>query len=174
MPLQIQVTGLVEIQLELQVGTIVTLGYSEDMIDIEENAFWHNVPGDQHGGPQGPPIDVQYLGQIDIIRAVMSTWDETYMDVLRTRRVNAVLGTVNINEVGQLMLQQNPTRVILNSPTRPLNYPTCIVREAISFPMGTKYSAATVIFEAHRTPGLTQMAPDGLLFNNDVAAGTPP
>ena len=162
MPLQVQVTGKVDIRVEFVPGTIETLGISEDMVEIEERAFWHNVPGDANGGPQGPPIEVQWLGATHLIRCVMSTWDETHLDTLRQRQVNTAFGVMAASEVGTLMLNQNALRIILDSPTRPLNYPTCIVREAIAFPMGTKYSAATVIFEAHRDPA------QGLLHNTDI------
>jgi len=162
----VQVSGLVTVKITVPGGSIQTLGEQSDMTEIREQAFFHNVPGDRNGGPQGPPIEVQWLGSIAIIRCDLSSWDATVVDSLRKRAVNATLGTTIQTEVGKLMLDSNGIRLTLDCATRPLNFPCCIVREPIQYGKGTKFSTMAVEFEAHKKPS---GAKAGVLFDTDTA-----
>ena len=161
---QVNVTGrvIVKVQFTAGQGNLLTLGEQMDMTDVERRAFWHNVPGDRHGGPQGPPIEVQYLGEIAIIRIELSRWDPDVWDTLQKRKAIATKGKTLLTEVGTLMLASTPIRLLLHSTTRPENYPCCILREAIQYGMGTKFSTAVAQFEAHRMPA-TGWAAEGVL-----------
>ena len=167
---QINVTGLVTVQCEWAANQgIQTLGESMDMVQIDHQAFSHNVPGDRHGGPQGPPIEKQYLGEIVRIQLELSRWDPAVWDILRKRQANATLGKVALTEVGKLMLESNRFRLILNSTTRPLNFPCCVVLDTFQYAMGSKFTAVSALIEAHRVPS-GGMA--GVLYNSDTGAYT--
>ena len=171
MPKQVNVTGLTNIRIQLAIGAgqLVDLGESQDMVDIDERVFLHNVPGDAHGGPQGPPIDVQMLGMTVGVTCELSRWDPNQVDALRQRRVLGSLGSILATDVGDLLLSTGSFRVLLDTPTRALNFPTCILREPIRFSMGTKYTAVFFSFEAHRTQSGQRQ---NVLYNSDVAEYT--
>ncbi len=50
-------------------GALQDLGYTEDGADVVRNPFWAEVKGDQNGGTEGPPIDIQWLGETATIRS---------------------------------------------------------------------------------------------------------
>lgn len=163
-------TGLVTIQVAIpgiSGGAVTTLGHSDDMSDVSERAYFHNVPGDRNGGPQGPPIEIQYLGSIAIVTFTLSEWEATVVDALRRRSVNTALGTIIQADVGLFMLSTRGIRLIINSPSRPQNFPCCIVREPIGSGHGTKYEAYTFQFEAHKGP--PGHAKENVLFDADIA-----
>jgi len=162
----IQVSGLVTVKVVVPNGSIATLGEQTDMTEVREQAFFHNVPGDRNGGPQGPPIEIQWLGAICVIRCDLSSWDSVVVDSLRKRAANATLGTTIQTEVGKLMLKDNGIRLILDCANRPLNFPCCIVREPIQYGKGTKFSTMAIEFEAHKKPDGTKA---GVLFDTDIA-----
>lgn len=165
----INVTGKSDVKLQFAVGGgLSKLGESMDMIDIEERAFWHNVPGDRYGGPQGPPIDMQYLGTIYIVRMELSRWDPDVWDVLKKRRVQTTAGTIPLTDIGKLMFSTLNTRLLLHSTTRPLNFPAAFLRDPFQWPMGSKFSSLSLQFECHRCTDGT--ARDGILYNADTAA----
>ena len=66
-------------------STAQFLGYTIEGVDINTEAFHLNVHGDQHGGDAGPPIDVQYLGQIAHVRCEFSKWDAPVAFELQAR-----------------------------------------------------------------------------------------
>jgi hypothetical protein len=163
---QINVSGKVSITLQFRniaglslPAGLQKLGEQMDMTEPEHQVFLHNVPGDRNGGPEGPPIEVQYLGEIARIRCDMSRWDPTVWDFLRKLGVKASQGTITDAHVGQLILTNRAVRVILISSARPINFPCCIVRNPYVYGMGTKFSRASVEFEAHRTPGISDQSP---------------
>lgn len=152
---QIQVAGKVTVKVDTTGGgTTETLGECLDMAETTDQAFYHDVHGDSHGGPQGPPIDIQFLGRIIRVRCELSRYDQDVADKIRARlRSNgaALAGTVQTADIGALMIQDNKTmRVVLANTNNPLNFLTCIVREPIELPVGTKFSSLMFEFEAHR------------------------
>lgn len=167
MALLVQKTGLVTLKIEFVNGQFTDVGQAMDMTDIREIPYLHNVPGDKNGGNQGPPIEVQYLGGTARIRMEMSRWDTTALNLLRAWSKN-IQGNVQQSDVGTLMLQAHGHRVILDAidAPLPLSFPCCIVRDPISYGVGTKFSAMLVEFEAHRHPVT------GILYDSNVTAGT--
>lgn len=137
------------------------LGYSADMVSITLQAFHHDVPGDHHGGPQGPPIAVQYLGQIARIRLELSHWDIVEYRKIADRVNTAGIAGVRVddNKIGQLAYDAAVSGdgtvgtyqvEILNAGGNGYQFEHCICREAIEFNAGSKYSTMNVEFEAHR------------------------
>lgn len=160
---------------QIQVGVPYTanlddLGQCNDMIEIEERSFMHNVHGDRNGGPQGPPIEVQNLGAIHVVRFTLVQFDVTIVDKLRKRAQQSTAGTIAQADVGTFMLTTNAVRLTLNTPqTEDIrNYWCAIVREPIRVGYGTKYSEWQFEFECHRAPcGHTLGA--NKLWDTDVA-----
>ena len=155
----INVAGLVTIKVDAGSGLEI-LGYSADMADATDQSFWHDVPGDLHGGPQGPPIDSQYLGQITRIRLELSKFDASVANKVRARLNAATAGTIADANIGDLALQDSKTiRLLLSSAGDPINFPLCMVKDAVEMARGTKYSTFVCEFEAHRNQTT------GVLFN---------
>jgi len=153
MALVVVKTGLVTLKAEFSAGTIVDVGQAENMTEVREIPFWHNVPGDAHGGPEGPPIEIQFLGAIAKIRITMSKWDTTHVATIRKFAV-ATQGTILAAEVGTLMLANKTFRIILSAVSLPLplNFPCVFPRDPVEYAVGTKYSAMMIEFEAHKHP----------------------
>jgi hypothetical protein len=177
----IQIAGRVEVftQIVNTTGNLIKLGECMDMADIEDRAFFNNISGDRHGGPQGPPIDMQYLGSIYVVRLELSRFDTAEMDKLIKRQVLATAGTIPIgtNGPGTLMLAANTFRLCLKSPTRPINFPCVLLRDSIQYSMGTKFTSMAMQFECHRCPdgtyrktaALGSLDNGGVLYNSVVA-----
>lgn len=145
--------GVTEVKVDIS-GSLVTLGYTLDMAEVRDQSFHHDVPGDQHGGPQGPPIDIQLLGRIAHVRVEMSKYDKTVEQTLRARLKNEGAGNAGIMDtadIGTLMIQDAKTfRVVLSNANDPRNFPICLIREPIEVGAGTKFSTLILEFEAHR------------------------
>ena len=169
---QVNYSGKVDVKIQLAntAGQLVKLGESMDMVDVEERAFFHNIPGDRHGGPQGPPIEIQWLGAICVVRMELSRWDTAVLDNLRKRKVQTTAGTIPLTDVGTLMLATKAFRLLLHSTTRPLNFPCVLLRDAVSYGMGSKFTGVGLQFECHRCQDGT--ARDGILFDSTVTEYT--
>jgi len=158
MALQVEVHGPAEIK----TGTgsqdaLETFGYTRQGAEVRDQGFWIDVPGDQHGGDAGPPIDIQYLGEICRIRCEMTKWDEDVAAKIRSRLKGGTEGTPGTP--GTLMFQDEKTiRVLINTTQRKLNFPRCFIRGEWEINKGTKFSTLIVEFEAHKDA-------NGVLYN---------
>lgn len=138
-------------------GALQTLGYTRNQADSRKEAYFLNVPGDQNGGDDGPPIEIIYLGETATIRLELTKYDDTIANLIRARVDAEVAGTPGTP--GTLMFSGNKTaRVLLNSANDPRNFPSCIPRMPIEIGRGTKYSSLIVEFEAHKNSS-------GVLYN---------
>ena len=166
MAIAVQVFGKTSVKHAYPGGTaaLVVLGEATDMITPQQRVFFHNVPGDAHGGPQGPPIEVQYLGQMIVAQIQMSQWDSTEANKL-TKRHLATEGTILDAEIGVLMLLTRSHRFTFVNTSHTLNVPCCIIREPQEHGRGTKWSEMNITFEGHRAPPTHPKA--GILYNND-------
>lgn len=129
------------------------LGYSINGIMILEEAFMGDVPGDQNGGDLGPPIDVQYFGQIDRVRCEFSKWDVDVMDKISPRINGANPG--EITTPGSLYAANSYGYRVLILPTNnPRNYLFGIPRTPIERNKGTRFTRMVVEFECHAVSGV--------------------
>lgn len=157
----INVAGLVTIKVDVNQGAgIETLGYSVNGVDITEEPFWLDIPGDEKGGDQGPPIDIQYLGEVHRIRCEMSKYDISVANKLRGRLMTNSASPGVPDTSGSLFLgtANNSVRVILDAATASFdrNYLTALPRQPFEVNRGTRYSTLIVEFEAHtKIPGAT-------------------
>lgn len=146
-------TGLVNIQVAFpsEAATLYHLGHATDQIDIQSRPYLIDVPGDRNGGPQGPPIEIQQIGQVYIISFVCSTVVLTTVNKLQSWWF-ATPGRVSQGEVGQFVMSTKYVRLLLQAPSSSTNFVCCVPREPIRFGIGTKYSEYAFQFEAHRAP----------------------
>lgn len=138
-------------------GNLANFGYTEDGAEPVLNGFWRNVPGDQNGGPEGPPIDIQFLGETATIRLVMTKFAVSVATALAARVAAATAGTPAAT--GTLMFEESKAFRLLISPTnRPLNFPRVVLRGSIEINKGTKFQRWIGEFEAHKDA-------NGVLYN---------
>lgn len=130
-------------------GGLQTLGFTRNFAEVTKEAYWVDVPGDENGGDDGPPIDVIYLGETGRVRLELTKFDEAVANIVRARLQGATAGIPDTP--GTLMFQDGKTlRVLLNSPNLPLNFPRAFCRDPIEIGKGTKFSSLILQFEAHK------------------------
>ena len=150
---------------EIKVGTgsegaLETLGYTRQGADVRVQGYWIDVPGDEHGGDQGPPIDVQYLGETARIRLELTKWDASIGKAVRSRLLGGTEGTPG--EPGSLMFGDTKAiRVAIDNTNAPMNFPRCFLRGEWEVNLGTRYSTLVLEFEAHKDSS-------GVLYNTTV------
>lgn len=143
----IQVDGLATIKMGIAAAATASVGYTENGVEITEVNYPYDVNTDENGGDAGPPVDVQEMGEVHIIRLLMTKWDETVMDTIRAINVGMTAGDLHIAN-GKYF------RVLINSVLRPRNYPTCIIREPREINKGTKHSKLMIVATAYKVQGL--------------------
>ena len=190
----IQVTGKSEIWIGFPEDMAADTGVYSKMTKVGEEIddtqlsvqnFYHDIHGDRHGGPQGPVIERQILGQI--VRGILNLNRFDPQVRVRLNRGNAFAteGTVLDSEIGSLVLRDRSFRIAI-VPTRaniiPVatpalqdagldyyawNFPCVQVNSAIECGQGTKHAMLRFQFEAHRAPEGHPKA--GIVYNRDVA-----
>src|SRR6185436_21084756 len=109
----VQVPGPCEVQLDTGTShALESLGWSINGVEIQEDVKHLDVPGDQNGGDEGIPIDVQYLGEMHIVRMEMSKWDSAVADKGLAKTYGGTAGTMSTP--GTLM-STVPYRLLLKS-----------------------------------------------------------
>lgn len=124
------------------------LGYTENGPEIDGEAFWLDVHGDQRGGDAGPPIDVQYIGEIVKVRLVLTRYDTAVLDKVICRLLAGTAGVTGTP--GTLMFEETKyVRLLLSPTSRPRNFVRAILRGVFGINKGTKHSKPTLDFECH-------------------------
>lgn len=138
-------------------GALQDLGYDEDSVGVVRNPFWNDIHGDQNGGTSGPPIDIQWLGETATIRMTLTRFDITVATAVSCRVANSTAGTPAAT--GTLMFEENKSmRLLINTPSRPLNFPRALVRGTNEINKGTKFQRYILEWECHKDA-------NGVLFN---------
>jgi hypothetical protein len=152
----VQVAGACRVQVDSGEG-IENLGYSVNGVDAVAEAFWIDVPGDENGGEQGPPIEIQYLGEIARVRMELSKWDSAVFAKIEARLNNATAGTPAT--AGTLVFANAlEFRLLLNATNFDRNFPRAIPRGAIELNRGTRWARAVIEWECHKNGS-------GVLYN---------
>jgi len=153
MALSIQVDGLATIKIASPFGgSLETLGYSENGVEITERLFTGDVHGDENGGDQGPPIDIQYFGEEHIIRMTLTKYDEAVLDKIRAGIAGGTAGTPGTS--GTLYIQGGVAwRLLIHTVNRPRNYVQVVFTEPKEINKGTKHSKAMIVGRAVRLDG---------------------
>jgi hypothetical protein len=161
-------------------ATLVKIGEQIDETRLTVQKFLHDVPGDRHGGPQGPPIEKQQLGMMVRGQFSLSRWDPVVRRLIEAHNVNATEGKMTDAEIGSLLLRDRSFRICI-APSKPnpipfgeidagkdwfyRNFPCAIITDPIECGQGTKFSVLSFGFEAHRVP---EGHPYALAFSSNV------
>ncbi len=150
MGMQVNVSGACLVKVDNRQGPgLQSLGYGENSIGIEEEVFSEGVPGDENGGDAGPPIDVQYFGELHRVRMELSKWDPAIATTVLSKVNNGTAGV--LAQAGSLMAAGNLAYRLLLLPTvLPRNYLQAFLRGApTEINKGTKYSRLVLNWECH-------------------------
>jgi hypothetical protein len=158
-----QVAGkcLIKISVASPWSVLLDLGYSRNGVDVDEEGFFGDVPGDENGGDSGPPIDIQYFGNTARVRLELTKFDRTVFDHLRKRVQGSTIGTPATS--GTLMIAEGKyCRLCLVATNDNRNFPIAIPRNVISMNIGTRFQTAVCEFECHKDS-------NGVLWNTTVS-----
>lgn len=159
----IAIHALGKCQILVNTGTsnaLEVLGYSEDQVQIEERVFRHDVHSDELGGPEGPPINVQKLGEIHSVSFSLINFDlAVYKKVAAkvhggTYGEEVQSGTLMAANAFRLLLK--PLIIVGGAPTEnePRNYLAAFPFTGVQWRMGTKATAAPMVWECHQVSGV--------------------
>ncbi len=142
----INVAGIVGIKI-----ATTLLGYSINGVEIAEEMFYGDVHGDQNGGDEGPPIDIQYFGEVHRITVEMSKYDLSIASAVLAKLAGGAAGTTGTP--GTLMIGgAKYFRLLLHAANAAMirNYPVAFLRgQPVEINKGTKFSRLRLTFEAH-------------------------
>lgn len=125
------------------------LGYTRNGAEVTHEAFFIDVPGDENGGDEGPPVEVEELGEISRVRCELTKFDEAVANKVRCRLKGGTAGTKATP--GTLVFADSKSfRLAIVTTNRPLDFPRAIPRAAIEINKGTKFSTLIVEFECHK------------------------
>lgn len=143
-------------------GALEVLGYTRDGAEIRLEGFFEEVKSDDTGGEQGPPGDLNYLGEQAVIRLELVKYDGTVADKVMPR-IKGQTPPGTPASPGQLMLQDSKAIRLLIQPSGtgavPWNFPAGIVYGAIEVNKGTRHSRLVMEWRALKDSS-------GVLFNN--------
>ena len=130
------------------------LGYTRNGVDFTDEGFFIDVPGDEYGGDEGPPIDVQYLGGIARFRIELTKYDLATASKLIGRIPDASVGTIKagFNSPGTLLFQDSNTYVVHIESVETgfkMRFPRAIIRNPIELNRGTKFTTLVMEIEGH-------------------------
>lgn len=147
---QVNVAGAVQIKTGTgSASALEVLGYTINGARITENAYFSDVPGDENGGNEGPPIDVQYFGQVDFIRLELSKYDPAVWAKIVPLLKGGTAGSAGT--VGTLVFSGSADfRVLLLGSNFTRNYLRCIPRQPQDINVGSKFSTLVLEFECHK------------------------
>lgn len=166
MAAQVNNAGAVTVKIDDGQGSgLQTLGYTRNGADTTKEAHWLDVPGDQNGGDDGPPIDIQYMGETVRVRLELTKWDGTVASIVSARVAGATdgtpatPGTLMFTQTKEMRLVLDGNGVVANMD---INFPRAIPRQAIEVNRGTKYATLVCEFECHKNAS-------GVLHNQTVS-----
>lgn len=148
------VAGLATIKIDDFTGPgLQTLGYTRDGAEMSEETFWGDVPGDERGGEQGPPIDIQYFGAIARVRLELTKWDSAVQALIEAAVPGGTAGSPMVIDPGTLIFTAGKHfRLLISTPTDPRNFLLAIPRMPRELNKGTKFSTLVTEWECHADP----------------------
>lgn len=151
------------------VSGLVSLGYSEDGIEVTERAFTIECKSDRYGGTQGPQANAQILGREADIRITLTEFNIEYLRMLETRMPGNTLaasapgqivtpgtltydngGLVRCLLYGLLDIAAVAASVAVTELITPLNFPFCEVVDVTSKNIGTRHARASINLKARQ------------------------
>jgi hypothetical protein len=133
-------------------GALETLGYTRDGVEMEFDGFFEELHSDDVCGEQGPPGDLNYLGERARIRIELTKWDGLIADKVTPR----VLGTTaGVPATTATLLVQGTKYIRLLIEPRdgaPFNFVVAVPRGAITINKGSRHSRLVMEWEAYVNP----------------------
>lgn len=127
---------------------LADFGYTENGVDVSRELYKLLVYGDQNGGTDGAPIDIQYLSGIWRIRTTFTKWDVTKSDLIASGVKGVAAGTDPTH--GTFMFSgSNSVRLLIHTTARPLNFLQVVYLDSFEINKGVKHSKLVVDWEAH-------------------------
>jgi hypothetical protein len=131
-------------------GDLKDLGYTRNGVDVTLEGYFVDIPGDQNGGDDGPPVDVQYLGEIARVRAELTKYDTAIALTIYERFPASAAGVpVNAAASSLLMANNQHRELQLNSTARTMTFGAAFPRSPVEINKGTKFSTLVCEFECH-------------------------
>lgn len=147
--------GLLDIKIAVPYnGSLTTLGHTEDQTQLQTRGYHVDVPGDRNGGHSGPPIEIQQIGEVMHCRLVLSSFNQTGINLALTRAVRTTNGVIAQSEVGQFLMTSKAMRLLLHASTdaNTKNFWCALLIDPFEVGAGTKYSSWVLPFQCHRPP----------------------
>ncbi|WP_321377117.1 hypothetical protein [Trichococcus shcherbakoviae] len=138
-------------------SSLEELGYTRSGVDVRLEPHFLDVPGDEGGGEEGVPIEIEFLGETARIRLELTKYDDTVANKVHARVVGGTAGTPAA--AGTLIFAgAKDMRVCLVGTNEPMNFPRCVPREPTELNKGSKFSTLVFEFVAYKDA-------NGVLYN---------
>lgn len=132
-------------------GALEILGYTRNGADVSEEGFFVDVPGDENGGDSGPPIDIQYMGEMARVRIELTKFDTTILAKVMKRLNDAGKTSGAVGTVGKfIFLNSIGFRLCIDSPADPHNFPLAVPRAPTQRNMGTRFTMKVLEFDCYK------------------------
>ena len=154
MAIVVNVAGLATVSVDATgLGAVVPLGRTRNGVQYTEEGYYGDVPGDEFGGDEGPPVDVQYFGEVHRIRCEFTKYDSVVADAVAAKVRGATHGQPAAS--GTLYFGGNKFMRVRISTTNGhvRDYNAVIPRSPVELNVGTKFSTTVFEFEAYLIPG---------------------
>lgn len=144
------IAGRALIKYDLGQG-LVELGYSLDGVNLSFQRFLKPIPGDQNGGPDGPPVDYIMHGEICDISFILIDFNMTNYESLIGH-----LDTFGRQpDAGELMYggtnsTDNSFRFLVLAAADPYNFPVTILTNPHSLNLSTNEEQVPMTLRAQR------------------------
>lgn len=134
-------------------SALETVGYSVNGVDIQEDVFSGDVPGDQNGGDQGPPIEIQIFGEVHRISIDLSKYDSAVVAKIEAKINGGTTGQTTT--AGTLYFAgAYYYRLLLTATNFTRNYLAAIPRQPQGLNVGSKFSVKRLVFDCHAVNGV--------------------
>ena len=152
MAIQYHVAGAALIRVDTGAShALEDLGYTRDSAEIRFEGRFEELHSDDVGGEQGPPGDLNYLGEDATVRLELVRWDAAVADKLVTRLYDGTAGQPG--PPGTLLLQDAKSfRLLVHSQATPMNFPRAILFGAIEINKGERHSRLVLEFRCLKDP----------------------
>ncbi len=147
MALQVHVAGPALVRVDYGIG-LRDLGYSANGVDITSTPYFLDVPGDEKGGDNGPPIESQIFGYTAEVRLDLTKYDQETAEILEARFANLTMANPPVP--GSLLRGSGGSiRLLIHSANQPRNFPAAVARGAIQVNKGTRHSRFLIDFTCY-------------------------
>lgn len=163
----VNVPGVAHILIAIPSGALQPFGYTANGAQVTFEGYEIRVPSDENGGDEGPPAEIQYLGQTARVRLEMTKFDQSVSELLLRRLPSGTLGQPigTGTPAGTLLFAGlQYFRLVIASAVKPFNFPcVSILRAPQDLNVGTKYQRHVVEVECYKHPTT------GILWDRTIA-----